>query len=442
MVLEVNNQSASINDLEQTKLFKKRWFMLLLYMVVVPCGALQWTQYVVVADVIVDYYQVSYEDVNWTNLITVLFFVMFSLPSGYVIDKYGCRKSAIISGIGICVATWIKVVSVSPDKFWLVIFAQAVLAIFQSPMFNMPPKIAANWFGPDEVSMACSMGLTGTQVGLALGFVLPPYLIKKKTVEGDLFMTNIGIAVVCTIAALLLIFYKPSVPPSYAAMNQSHQTKYIESAKVLIKNISFLLIVLGFGLNLAIYVVVQTILNQLVLKFYPDGAKDVGWIGLLIVISGICGSIVTGYLLDKYKVFRLLLLFFGFSVTLALTGFTYTLHLHIIYAYTICPLFGFLSSSFWYVCLQIAIETTYPQPEIIIFGLLNAFGELLGIGYTYVYSYLFYEIHVYWANTFLCINSMVSFLILLFTKYELKRLKENSKQSETDVPQLDVLKEN
>ncbi|KAK4879371.1 hypothetical protein RN001_007517 [Aquatica leii] len=391
MVLEINKQEI---ELQKTKLYKKRWFILLLYVVIYPCGALQWTQYVVVADVIVDYYDVSYEDVNWTNLITALFYVVFSLPSCYVIDKYGIRKSGVISGIGVCVVAWIKVVSVAPDKFWLVITAQGVLVILQAPFVNMAPKIAANWFGPDEVSIACAIGFVGMQIGVALGFVLPPLLIKKETVENDLFMTNTGIAVTCTIAALLLFLFfldKPPIPPSYATMNQNHQIEYIESAKKVIKNKSFVLILLACGLSLSVCVVLQTVLNQVILKWYPDASEDVGWIGLLMVITGICGTIFAGILTDKFKAFRSSLLFFGSFSAMTLIALTCTLHLNIIYPYISCSLFGFFFGSLWNVSYEIGVEITYPEPEAITVGLINGIGQAMGIVFTYIYGFLFYK---------------------------------------------------
>ncbi|KAK4879449.1 hypothetical protein RN001_007595 [Aquatica leii] len=431
MVLEANNQQISTTELQETKLYKKRWLILLLYVIVIPCDAMQWNQYVTVADVIADYYNVSYEDVDWTSLITSLCFMIFSLPCCYIVDKYGNRGSAIVSGIGTSIGAWIKVASVSADRFWLVIFSQAVMAVTHAPMLNMAPKIAANWFGPDEVSIACAIGITGMQIGLAFGFVLPPLLIRKETVKIDLFKTNIGVAVICTIAALLIFFFftdKPPVPPSYAVINQNHKIKYIESTKKVLKNKSFLLLLLGYGLTLAIYVVFQTVLNQLILKLYPDGSEDVGLIGLLMIVMSICGTIFAAFLIDKLKTFRLLLIFFGLFVTLTLIAFTFTLDLNIIYPYILCSLFGFSTASFWSVSLQITIETVYPEPEVIIFGYLNAFGQLLGIGYTYAYSYFLYEISDFWANCFLCISSLICLLITICTKFDLNRTNINTKQ--------------
>lgn len=39
--------------------------------------------------------------------------------------------------------------------------------------------MAAVWFGPSQVSSACSLGVFGNQLGVALGFLIPPMLVKN-----------------------------------------------------------------------------------------------------------------------------------------------------------------------------------------------------------------------------------------------------------------------
>lgn len=39
--------------------------------------------------------------------------------------------------------------------------------------------MAAVWFGPSQVSSACSLGVFGNQLGVAMGFLIPPMLVKN-----------------------------------------------------------------------------------------------------------------------------------------------------------------------------------------------------------------------------------------------------------------------
>ena len=41
----------------------------------------------------------------------------------------------------------------------------------------MPPKIASIWFPANEISTATSIGVFGNQLGVALGFLIPPKIV-------------------------------------------------------------------------------------------------------------------------------------------------------------------------------------------------------------------------------------------------------------------------
>ncbi|KAK4879447.1 hypothetical protein RN001_007593 [Aquatica leii] len=420
----VTEENKTCKKQDEPRLYKKRWFILFLYVIVAPTSTMQWTQYTIVADVIRDYYKVSYEAVNWTNLTALLCYVIFAFPSCYAIDKYGIRKTLIITTCATCVATWIKVGSVSPDNFWVIIVGQIVLSIPQACLLNLPPKLAANWFGPDEVSMACSVGLTGIQLGAAFGFLLPPVLIKKETVDNDLFVTGLGLAVICTITLFLIVPFfsnKPSVPPSYAAMKQDLTVNYIHSIKQILKNIPLILAVLGAGINVAVFCVFQALLNQIILYNYPDGSEDAGLIGVLMVVMGLFGSVIAGIILDKFKIYRAFILILDTSIVLTFIVFSFTLKMNIIFPYVL-----FLILAKWSVSYQIAIETSYPEPEAAVVGLINGVGQSLGIAFTYAYSYIFYQFNDFWANIFLSSTCFVSLFFIAFSKFELKRQLTNT----------------
>lgn len=75
--------------------------------------------------------------------------------------------SVIIGMAGTCIGAWIKVVSVSPDRFWVTFLGQTVVGLSQIFILNIPARLAAVWFGPKQVSSACSIGVFGNQVSKA-----------------------------------------------------------------------------------------------------------------------------------------------------------------------------------------------------------------------------------------------------------------------------------
>lgn len=75
-------------------------------------------------------------------------------------------------------------------------------------MLPMPGRIAAKWFGSTELSTATSFGIFGTQLGIALSFLLPPIFVKNHAnsddVGSDLRTYQLYFAVATTITLLLV----------------------------------------------------------------------------------------------------------------------------------------------------------------------------------------------------------------------------------------------
>lgn len=76
----------------------------------------------------------------------------------------GLRWAILLGATGNALGSWIKVLSVAPDRFWLTFIGQTVVAVSQTFVLSVPARLAAVWFGPDQVSSACSIGVFGNQV--------------------------------------------------------------------------------------------------------------------------------------------------------------------------------------------------------------------------------------------------------------------------------------
>lgn len=85
--------------------------------------------------------------------------------------QQGLRVVTTLAAVGNFVAAWIKVMSVSPDSFYVSFIGQAMAAAAQLFILNVPARLAVVWFGKDEVSTACSLGVLGNQVQLVQWFI-------------------------------------------------------------------------------------------------------------------------------------------------------------------------------------------------------------------------------------------------------------------------------
>ncbi|KAI5708815.1 hypothetical protein M8J76_003783 [Diaphorina citri] len=104
---------------------------------------------------------------------------------------------------------------------------------------------------------------------------------------------------------LVLLFFQdaPPLPPSPAqAVQRSHDKDsgdFLLSMKHLLCNPGFLYLLLSYGINVGVFYAISTLLNQVVLSYFPGHFQDAGRIGLVIVLAGTLGSVISGIVLDK-----------------------------------------------------------------------------------------------------------------------------------------------
>lgn len=63
----------------------------------------------------------------------------------------------------------------------------------------------------------------------------------------------------------------PPTPPSYAQAQQegNDDVNFLQSLKNLLKNRSYVLLTLAYGINVGIFYAISTLLNQIILEYYP-----------------------------------------------------------------------------------------------------------------------------------------------------------------------------
>jgi FLVCR family feline leukemia virus subgroup C receptor-related protein len=62
--------------------------------------------------------------------------------------------------------SWLKVLSASPDRFYVAFLGQALVGIAQIFILGVPARIGAVWIGSRQVSTACALGVFGNQVSV------------------------------------------------------------------------------------------------------------------------------------------------------------------------------------------------------------------------------------------------------------------------------------
>ncbi|KAH8371175.1 hypothetical protein KR093_006387, partial [Drosophila rubida] len=444
---------------EGYKVYARRWAVLILFVFYSASNAMQWIQYTIINNIITRYYGISDKWVDWTSMIYMILYIPLIFPGSWFLDKVGLRITALVGIVGTCLGAWIKVFSVDPSLFYVSFIGQAIVALAQVCILSLPARLAAVWFGPDQVSSATSVGVFGNQLGVAVGFVLPPMLVPNSdsldTVGKDLQMMFYLVAGLTSILLVLMIFFfqdKPPTPPS-AAQEASQrlegmaeqQVSFLQSLKNLMTNRNFIFLLLSYGINVGVFYAISTLLNpvhtqrtasvqclsdesaflmvfQVVLKYYPGHEVDTGRIGLSIVLAGMLGSVVSGIVLDKTHKFKETTLAVYALSMVGMWIFTFTLDTgHIAVVYLTASLLGFFMTGYLPVGFEFGAELTFPEPEGTSSGLLNASAQTFGIVFTLFYSELFYSYGDVPANVAMAVMLIVGTLITAATGSDLRR---------------------
>ncbi|XP_077299104.1 histamine transporter [Arctopsyche grandis] len=412
------------------KLYKRRWLVLFIFVLYSASNAMQWIQYAIIADVIMDYYNTSSIWVDWTSMIFMITYIPLIFPASWMLDKFGLRVSAILGSFGTMAGSWLKVFSVPRDMFWLGFLGQSVVGISQVFVLNLPARLAAVWFGPNQVSSACSIGVFGNQLGIAAGFLLPPMLVKNsgnyEQIGHDLSVMFYCLAGLTTVLfVLILLFFKagPPTPPSAAQDIQNPiGDNFFKSIKRLATNRNYILLLLSYGMNVGCFYAISTLLNQVILQYYPGANEDAGRIGLVIVLAGMLGSVMCGIILDKTHRFKETAFGVYSASLIGMVIYTFTLSTgYIVIVYISSFLLGFFMTGYLAVGFEFAAEVTYPEPEGTTAGILNAAAQVFGIALTIMYGYFLKMWGDVWSNITLCMILVCGTIITATIKSDLRR---------------------
>ncbi|XP_063909837.1 uncharacterized MFS-type transporter C09D4.1-like [Zophobas morio] len=396
------------------KLYKRRWIILTLYILYAAINAFQWFEYAIIANVIMKFYGVSSVSVDWTSIIYMALYMPMVIPASYLMEKLDLRKIAIIGVLGTATGTIIKIFSLSPDRMWMTYLAQTILSSMQVFILALPPRIAATWFGAKEVSLACALGVFGTQLGQALGFLIPPMVVKNsdnlEQISDELGVLIKSLAVFTSIVTIIILAYFPARPPlpPNQVICEERESSFLKSLKKLLSDRSFGFHAVAYGINIAVFVSISTLLNQFMLFYFAGSEEDAGRIGLIMVVLGMAGAIVFGHVLDKTHSYKRTTLSMYISSLLSVIAFMYSLKYRSkIFVYISGALVGLFINAYMPVGLELAIELTYPEPESTSSGILISMTQTLGVIFTLLLGWLFSTVGCFWA-----LASMVFFLLV------------------------------
>ncbi|XP_049917077.1 feline leukemia virus subgroup C receptor-related protein 2 isoform X3 [Epinephelus moara] len=425
-----------------TRLYKRRWVIVFLFSAYSLSNAYQWIQYGIISNIMIKFYKVEAFAIDWLSMIYMLTYIPFIFPVTWLLDKKGLRVTALLANTFNCVGTWIKVASAKPNLFGVTMLGQFASSLAQVFILGMPARLASVWFGVDEVSTACSIGVFGNQMGIAIGFLLPPILVPNVDDMDELayhirvmFYISAGVATFIFLLVVIVFQEKPEIPPTQAQAQARNippeQYSYTASVLRLLRNKPFMLLVVSYGLNVGCFYSISTLLNRMIIEHYPGEEVNAGRIGLTIVIAGMAGSLICGIWLDKTKTYKQTTLAVYLLSLIGMLVYTFTLNLgHLWVVFITAGVLGFFMTGYLPLGFEFAVELTYPESEGTSSGLLNCSAQIFGIIFTISQGKIIDKWGTFAGNIFLCIFLLIGSALTGFIKSDLRRQKANLQQSE------------
>lgn len=387
------NPLSSLNH-EQTHAYKKRFFILFLFCAHSAINSFQWIQYSSITSVIATYYGASNLQVNLTSLVYMITYIPFIIQASLMLERVGLRKAVVLGTLGTALGSLIKwQLGGHPGMtaFWWMMLGQTIVALSQLYIISIPPLLAAVWFPDNQVSTATGIGVFGNQLGIALGFIIPPWVISgvdSSPVEGSNQIELYGLHLNLLACAVFWISFsicivsvvafedKPPKPPGSASLHAAHDKENNESykGKAAYATRDFTYLVLSYGINVGVFYAISTVLNQMVIISFKDQVDLAGKMGLLIVLSGMVGSVVCGQLLDRTHAYKLIIVMIYLFSLISMLLFAIILE---VFTKLTWPLYiasitlGFFMTGYLPLGFEFAAEITYPHPANTPAGLLN-----------------------------------------------------------------------
>ncbi|RWS02273.1 putative MFS-type transporter C09D4.1-like protein [Dinothrombium tinctorium] len=419
-----------------TAVYKERFLIQILYILLEFTITFQWIQYSIVPGAIKQLYKVDAVAVNWTTSVWYLSYVIAILPFAFFIKKTGLRSTVIYGSLLNLLGTVLKCFSVEEDKFWLTMCGQTLASLSGVLVYSIPTELTATWFPLNEVSTATSTSLAASLLGTAIGFLVPPFMIEnlsnQECIKYGLLRIFIGQAIVSLIIfILILIFFKdkPELPPSVAQLKVDQSEKvptYCSTLKTLSKNRTFVILFVAFGLVKGINDALQSNLGEIISLRFSSHNRIAGIFGLMSMIAAVPGSLLFGYVMDKTHKHKLLILITFVFTLICLIAFSLFLQFQYVWCFAYVLLVnGFFAGGILPLGFEFAAEVTYPIAPTITAGLLHTSYHFFGYIYNIIYAFIMQNYGYMYANYIFVSSIAVALLSSFLIQSSLKRQEAN-----------------
>lgn len=364
------------------RVYSYRWIVLAVYGLSTAVIQLMWTTFFSITTEAWKFY--GFADAvageNAISLLSIIFMagmIVLSIPVMAAFEKFGFKKAVGFGVVLTGVAALVR--GIWGGSYTVVVVATVGFAIAQPFILNSPGLVAGKWFPENERATANSVGLLCSYVGMCIGLLLTPVLLEGGMGIQTMLLLYGGLGAATAILFLLLVKEAPPTPPcpEEAAVRDS----FGDGMRGAMKKRDFVLALAVFfcmfGVFNTFFTMIEPILRQL--SGEAVDATQVGVIGVVILVTGVAGSLILSMVSDRDKRQRRLPYAIGANIAgiAGLVLFIFSRSFGLMLAAAV--LYGFFIVGGAPLLLTFAAEAAYPTSEGTSEGLLMWAGNVAGV---------------------------------------------------------------
>ncbi|TDH07329.1 hypothetical protein EPR50_G00104960 [Perca flavescens] len=374
--------NQELKKLLSFKVYKRRWFVLLVLCLLNCSNATIWLTFAPVADESAKFLNVTLEEINWLSLVYMVVAIPLSFGTTWMLDTLGLRITLILGAWLNMFGGLVRFFGKSEEDQYTIPYAavmvgQTLGAIAQPLIIFTPTKLAALWFPDHQRATANMIASMSNPLGLLLANIISPLIVRTSTQIPTLLIAYAAPACfICFLATVGIRSSSPPTPPS-ASAESSGSEPFIQGIKLLLRNKAYLILLLCFGSGVAVFTCFSTLLQQILcVQGYTNDFAGV--CGALFIVFGIVGAAVLGLYVDKTKKFtEAIKINMSFTALSCIAFSLVSLLPHQKAAVAaVCSLLGFFGFSIYPVAMELSVECSYPVGEATSAGLVFVSGQV------------------------------------------------------------------
>ncbi|XP_029283735.1 solute carrier family 49 member A3, partial [Cottoperca gobio] len=167
------------------KVYKRRWFVLLVLCLLNCSNATIWLTFAPVADQSAQFLKVTLGEINWLSLVYMVVAIPLSFGTTWMLDTCGLRITLILgawlNAFGALLRFFGTFTGPGPSSpYPIVMLGQTLGALAQPLIIFTPTKLAALWFPDHQRATANMIASMSNPLGILLASILSPMMAKTS----------------------------------------------------------------------------------------------------------------------------------------------------------------------------------------------------------------------------------------------------------------------